>query len=96
MKTRTTPFSQKRAKLNRLLEVHSFAEHQGLLQGTRTHVVRGRMPAALVASAKSRTGIRSDTKLLEVALANLAVGDDYAQWLFSRRGTIPKDVDLEF
>jgi hypothetical protein len=72
-----------------------FAEQQGLLQGTRTHIVRGRMPEALVSSAKASTGIRSDTKLLEVALANLALADDYAEWLLSQRGTLPRDLDLE-
>jgi len=54
------------------------------------------MPEALVSSAKARTGIRSDTKLLEVALANLAVADDYADWLLSRRGALPGDLELEF
>jgi len=49
---------------------------------------------ALVEKTKARRGITSDTKLLEVALANLAVGDDYADWLVSRRGTIPKDIKL--
>jgi len=58
--------------------------------------VRGRMPEALVNKAKARTGIKSDTELLEVALANLAVADDYAEWLLSRRGTVSQDVDLEF
>jgi hypothetical protein len=37
------------------------AEKKGLLQGERTRVVRGRMPEALVARAKKRTGIDSDT-----------------------------------
>ncbi len=80
----------------RAQNVLAFAEQQGLLQGTRTHVVRGRMPEALVSSAKARTGIRSDTKLIEVALANLALADDYAEWLLSQRGTVPGELDLEF
>jgi hypothetical protein len=41
-------------------------------------------------------GIRSDTKLLEAALANLTVADDYAEWLLSQRGTLPGDIQLEF
>jgi hypothetical protein len=72
------------------------AEQQGLLRGERTEVVRGRMPKALVARAKKRTGIASDTDLLELALANIAVADDYADWLLSRRGTIDRETDLEF
>ena len=54
------------------------------------------MPEALVQKAKERTGIKSDTELIEIALANLAVADEYAEWLLSQRGTVNKDVDLEF
>jgi len=74
----------------------TLAEKEGLLDGERTQIVRGRMPLALVARAKSRTGIASDTDLIEVALAHLAVADDYVDWLLSRRGTIPPEIDLEF
>ena len=83
-------------KRNKLREVLVIAEERGLFRGGRTRVVRGRMPEALVNKAKARTGIKSDTELLEVALANLAVADDYPEWLLSRRGTVSKDVDLEF
>ncbi len=72
------------------------AEREGLLTGGRTRIVRGRMPEALVAEAKKRTGIKSDTDLIELALANIAVGDNYADWLLSQRGTIDPEVDLEF
>jgi len=72
------------------------AEQQGLLRGERTRVVRGRMPEALVTRAKKRTGINSDTDLIEVALANIAVEDDYADWLLSRRGAVSRGADLEF
>ncbi len=80
----------------KLRDVLDLAEQSGLLRGTRTKVVRGRMPEALVARAKARTGIKSDSGLIELALANLAVADDYAEWLLSQRGTIPADADLEF
>jgi len=80
----------------KLREVMVIAEQQGLLRGERTEVVRGRMPKALVARAKKRTGIASDTDLLELALANIAVADDYADWLLSRRGTIDRESDIEF
>ncbi len=74
----------------------SIAEEKGLLKGGRTLMIRGRMPEALVAQAKRRTGITSDSKLLEAALANIAVADDYAEWLFSQRGTVNRNLDLEF
>ncbi len=88
---------QKRTRsAKRLKDVLVIAEERGFLRGTRTKVVRGRMPDALVRKAKARTGIKSDTELLEVALANLAVADDYPDWLLSRRGAISKDIELEF
>ena len=80
----------------KLREVMVIAEEQGLLRGERNQVVRGRMPKALVAQAKKRTGVVSDTDLIELALANLAVADDYAEWLLTRRGTIDHQADLEF
>jgi hypothetical protein len=80
----------------RLQDVLTIAAQSGLLRGSRTKVVRGRMPEALVARAKARTGIKSDTGLIQVALANLAVADDYVDWLLSQRGTVPKDLNLEF
>ena len=80
----------------RLKDALLIADQKGLLAGARTQVVRGRMPAALVSRAKARTGVSSDTELLELALANLAVADDYAEWLLSRRGAVPADIDLEF
>lgn len=80
----------------KLRGVMVIAENEGLVHGDRTRVVRGRMPEALVAKAKKRTGIDSDTELIEVALANIAVADDYADWLLSQRGTISGEADLEF
>jgi hypothetical protein len=79
-----------------LREVLTLAEERGLLSGSRTHVLRGRMPVGLVQQAKLKSGISSDSKLLEAALANLAVADDYAQWLLAQRGTVNPELDLEF
>ena len=80
----------------KLRDVMIIAESEGLLRGDRTRIVRGRMPEALVAKAKKRTGIHSDTELIEVALANIAVADDYADWLLSQRGTISGKADVNF
>lgn len=81
---------------SKLRDVMVIAEQEGLLRGERTQVVRGRMPEALVTRAKKRTGINSDTDLIELALANIAVEDDYADWLLSRRGTVSREADLDF
>lgn len=81
---------------SRFQDAITIAEQTGLLKGARTELVRGRMPKALVARAKARAGVQSDTTLIEVALANLAVADEYPGWLISQRGTVSKDLDLEF
>lgn len=71
------------------------AEQQGLLRGGRTLTIRGRMPSLLVEQAKKKTGIHSDSKLLEAALASIVVADDYGEWLLAQSGTVSKDLDLE-
>ena len=65
-------------KGERLKSVLVIAEEKGLLRGTRTKVVRGRMPEALVTRAKQRAGVKSDTDLLELALASSRGGALYA------------------
>ncbi|MGB7847253.1 MAG: hypothetical protein WBL63_16685 [Candidatus Acidiferrum sp.] len=84
------------ARSSKLRDVMVIAEKEGLLRGERTQVVRGRMPEALVTRAKRRTGIDSDTDLIEVALANIAVADDYVDWLLSQSGAVAGEADLEF
>lgn len=74
----------------------SIAERQGRLSSGRTRFIRARIPEALVTSAKRRTGLNSDTELLQVALANLAVEDDYVDWILSRRGSVSREFDLDF
>jgi hypothetical protein len=80
----------------RIDDALSIAEQQGLLSGGRTLTVRGRMPSLLVQQAKKKTGIQSDSKLIEAALANIVAADDYAEWLLAQRDTVSKDLDLEF
>ena len=95
----SSPRRKARARVRgsiKLNEVMVIAEQEGLLRGERTEIVRGRMPEALVARAKKRTGINSNTDLIEVALANIAVEDDYADWLLSRRGAVSREADIEF
>jgi hypothetical protein len=94
-----TPRSSKRPKPaanRRLDDALSIAGQQGLLSGARTLVVRGRMTSLLVEQAKRKTGIQSDSKLIEAALASLVVADEYGDWLLAQRGTVSRDLDLEF
>ena len=74
----------------------SLAQERGFLSSPRNKVIRARMPIELIAEAKKRTGISSDSKLLEAALANIALEDDYGEWLHAHRGTVDPDLDLEF
>jgi hypothetical protein len=57
----------------RLLEAaRDDAEHAGLLSGERSEHLSVRTTRALVTEAKRRTGISSNTELVEMALAALA------------------------
>lgn len=94
-RTRADKTLPRKASLRKFDDVLMIAQREGLLRGDRTKVLRGRMPAALVSEAKKRTGIESDTDLIEVALANIAVADDYAEWLLSRRGSVDAGIPLE-
>ena len=80
----------------RLDDALAIAGQQGLLSGARTLTVRGRMPSLLVEQAQKKTGIQSDSPLIEAALASLVAADDYADWLLAQRGTVSPDLDLEF
>ncbi len=96
-KTSRNPKRRKPAVSSRRLDdALSIAEQQGLLTGGRTLTLRGRMPSRLVEQAKKKTGIQSDSKLIEAALVNIVVEDEYADWLLAQRGTVSKDLDLEF
>lgn len=67
----------------------------GLLGGESSRI-GGRIRLDLVTAAKTKSGIASDTELLEYALARVAVEDDFGSKLVRRKGRIARDVDLEF
>ena len=75
--------------------VSKAAHAAGLLDG-RTSRIQGRITDSLLAAAKTRSGITSDTQLLEYALARVAIEDDFGPKLLTRKGRVPADVDLEF
>lgn len=77
-------------------EVRRIAEAKGLIKkGGKNRMVTARMGDRLLAAAKQRTGITSDSELLEIAVANLAVGDDFSEWLLAQRGRLPKDFKID-
>jgi hypothetical protein len=71
------------------------ARDLGLLGGENGRI-GGRVRRDLVAAAKEKSGITSDTELLEYALAKVAIEDDFGSKLVRRKGRIAQDVDLEF
>ena len=71
------------------------ARSAGLLGGARNARVAGRVPAELVAAAKRSAGLSSDTDLIEVALARLALEDDFGARLVLNKGALTRDVDIE-
>jgi hypothetical protein len=71
------------------------AKDAGLLAGESGRIA-GRIRKHLVAAAKARSGIKSDTELLEYALARVALEDDFVPKLFAREGRVSRDLDLEF
>lgn len=90
--------SQRRARPRdnpRRTAVLETARDVGLLAGARGRIA-GRIRKQLVDAAKARSGIKSDTDLLEYALARVALEDDFGQKLVARKGRVPPDIDLEF
>lgn len=79
----------------RVLAVMKAAEHAGLLDGKSTQI-SVRISLALVEQAKKRSGIQSDTQLIEFALASLALEDDFGRALLTRRGALDPDFQLGF
>jgi len=70
------------------------AQRLGLLDGENGRI-GARVRRELVAAAKEKSGISSDTELLEYALAKVALEDDFGANLVRRKGRIAKDIDLE-
>jgi hypothetical protein len=67
----------------------------GFLDGESTRI-GARVRRKLLEAAKSRSGLSSDTEVLEYALAVVALEDDFGAKLIARTGTISRDIDLEF
>jgi len=87
----------------RFVKVHSTqvgavmaaAQRSGLLQ-EKSGRIGGRVSPALVEQAKARTGIETDTDLIEFALANIALEDRFAESFRAVRGKVDPDLKLGF
>jgi hypothetical protein len=83
------------ARRSRSELVMAEAKNAGLIGGPKDTVIRGRVPKALVRAAKKRTGVSTDTELLELALSSLALEDDFGEKLLKRKGSIDPDLKLD-
>ncbi len=71
------------------------AEKSGLLQ-EKSSRIGGRISPALIKKAKKQTGIESDTDLIEFALANVALEDNFAEVFKKSRGKVDSALKLGF
>jgi hypothetical protein len=71
------------------------ARQSGLL-GEKASRIGGRVSPALVEQAKRQTGIRTDTDLIEFALATIALDDQFAAAFKEARGTVDPELKLGF
>jgi hypothetical protein len=69
-------------------------EHSGELTGARSQKLSTRVDPGLVEAARRRTGLRSESDLINAGLAMLAAGDDFGPWLSQQAGRLPDDFEL--
>jgi hypothetical protein len=68
----------------------------GLLGSIKDARLSGRVSARLLEAAKRRAQVTSNSELIEIALARVALEDDFGPRLLRRKGSLPADFDLEF
>ena len=67
----------------------------GLTEGSKDKRLSGRAHSRLFAAAAANSGL-DGSELLEYALAKVALEDSFVETMLSLKGSIPRDVDLEF
>ncbi|WP_244471638.1 hypothetical protein [Methylobacterium sp. ARG-1] len=91
-----TPVSGDDAALAQMVDsLRAHLPTAGLDQGEMQQV-GARLPASLVRQAKRRTGLSSNTDLLTVALANLALEDAFADAFEAAHGQLDPELDIGF
>lgn len=71
------------------------AEKSGLL-GEKSARIGGRISPILLEQAKRQTGLEKDSDLIEFALANLALEDNFAKVFRDVGGTVDPSLKLGF
>ena len=67
----------------------------GKLAGVRTKRLSARVDPGLIKAARVKTGLESDSDLVNAALAVIAAPDDFGPWFVAQAGRLPKDFELE-
>ena len=80
---------------SRIEAVISAAERSGLLR-EKSGRIGGRISPKLVKKAKDLTGIKTDTDLIQFALASVALEDRFVEAFKAVRGTVDPELDLGF
>ncbi len=89
---RPDPLAAERARVDRTLQE---AADLGLLEGKGARI-GGRVSPALIKQAKRMSGIESDTKLIEFALAMIALEDEFPRVFAASRGTVDPTLKLGY
>lgn len=69
-------------------------ERSGLLKGARSARLSVRVDPGLIAAARRRAGMATDSELVSAALAVLAAPDDFGAWFVAQAGRLPEDFEL--
>jgi hypothetical protein len=86
-----SPFDQK-PRVDAVLD----AARKSGLRGEKTLRIGIRVSPTLVEQAKLQTGIETNTELIEFALANIALVDDFARVFRDVGGTVDPSIELGF
>jgi hypothetical protein len=78
----------------RLRFAFSELERSGTMTGARSLKLSMRVDPGLIEAARRRTGLHSDSDLINAALAVVAAGDDFGAWLVRQAGRLPEDFEL--
>jgi hypothetical protein len=70
------------------------AQAAGLALDKKDGRIGGRVNSALVRRAKRKSGITSDSALIEAGLLSLATEDDFGRWLAAQVGRLEEDFDI--
>ena len=86
--------SRSLANLRNLATLES-ARAAGLMGDAKDARVAGRVSSELIAAAKKSAGLSSDTDVIEIALARLALEDDFGARLVRNKGSVPREFNIE-